>query len=417
MLPIKKILADPAKAEKLLKTKDPSVSLKELLESYTNYTENLTKLEKLKEQLNALSKQIGQKKQQGEDASEIIGQVSKMKQEIKDFQSTTNEHKENYETRIAKLPNFPDEDIKVSPDPEENVCIKTVGEKVKFDFEIKNHLEIAEQNNLIDFARGAKVSGSGFPVYTGLGAEIEWALLNLMLDIHKKNGFKMHLIPHMVNAQTMYGSGQLPKFATQAFRVHDKDFDHYLIPTSEVALNGLYQDEILEEKNLPMQLTAVSPCFRREAGAHGKNERGLIRIHQFNKVELFAFTKPEESEEMFEKIMASAEEVLQTLGLHYRNMLLVTGDTGFCAAKTVDIEVFLPGQNRYYEVSSVSNCRDFQARRSKIRYQNKETGKNEFVHTLNGSGTATARLMVALLENNQNADGTFNIPEALKKYL
>ncbi|MCH9620763.1 MAG: Serine--tRNA ligase [Chlamydiia bacterium] len=417
MLPIKKILKDPAHAEKLLKTKDPSVSLKGLIDSYNSYTENLTKLERLKEQLNSLSKQIGQKKQSGEDASEIILEVSKMKQSIKDFQSITNEHKETYEASIGTLPNFPDEDIKVSLDPEENVCIKTVGKKREFDFKVKNHLEICQEHKLIDFARGAKISGSGFHVYTGLGAEIEWALLNLMIDIHKKNGFEMRLVPHMVTMKTMYGAGQLPKFATQAFRVHDKDFDHYLIPTAEVALNGLYQDEILSEEDLPKKFMSYSPCFRREAGAHGKNERGLIRVHQFNKVELFAFTKPDESDAMFEKFMSSAEEVLETLGLHYRNMLLVTGDMSFGASKTVDIEVFLPGQNRYYEVSSVSNCREFQARRSKIRFLNKDTGKNEFVHTLNGSGVATARLMVALLENNQNADGTFNIPEALKKYL
>jgi seryl-tRNA synthetase len=417
MLPIKKILKDPAAAEKQLKTKDPSVSLTKLIASYTSYTENLTKLEKLKEQLNTLSKQIGQKKQSGEDASEIISEVSKMKNSIKDFQAVTNEHKECYEASISTLPNFPDENIKISLDPEENECIKSFGEKRSFNFEIKNHMEIAEQNKLIDFARGAKISGSGFPVYTGRGAEIEWALLNLMLNIHKKNGFEMRLVPHVVNKQTMYASGQLPKFATQAFRVHDKDFDHYLIPTSEVALNGLYQDEILDESELPKKLVSVSPCFRREAGAHGKNERGLIRVHQFNKVELFAFTKPEDSDDMFEKFLNSAEEVLQTLGLHYRNMLLVTGDMSFGASKTVDIEVFLPGQNRYYEVSSVSNCRDFQARRSKIRFQNKETGKNEFVHTLNGSGVATARLMVAILENFQNADGSFTLPEALQKYL
>lgn len=417
MLPIKKILKDPQAAEKLLKSKDPSISLKELIDSYNDYTENLTKLEKLKESLNTLSKQIGLKKQKGEDASEIILEVSKMKSQIKDFQLVTNEHKESFDAQIAALPNFPNEDIKVSLDPAENICIKTVGEKPVFDFKIKNHLEIASQNNLLDFERGAKISGSGFPVYTGKGAEIEWALLNLMLEIHRKNGFEMRLVPHMVNRQTMYGSGQLPKFATQAFRVHDKDFDHYLIPTSEVALCGLYQDEILQENELPKKITSYSPCFRREAGAHGASERGLIRVHQFNKVELFAFTKPEESESMFQQMCDSAEEVLQTLGLHYRNMLLVTGDMSFGASKTVDIEVFLPGQNRYYEVSSVSNCTDFQARRSKIRYQNIKTGKNEFVHTLNGSGLATARLMVALLENFQNPNGTFNIPDALKKYL
>lgn len=417
MLPIKKILKDPAKIEKLLKSKDPKASVKELVASYETYATGLSKLEKLKESLNTFSKQIGEKKKNKEDASEILDQVSSIKIEIKDLQAVSSEDKQIYEAMIAGLPNVPDEDIKVSMNPEDNVCIKTVGEKRFFDFPIKNHLELGEENKFFDLARGAKISGTGFPVYTGKGAELEWALLNLMIDIHKKNGFEMRLLPHLVSAETMYASGQLPKFADQAFHVHDKDYNHYLIPTAEVALNGLYMDEIFEQSALPKKLVAYTPCFRREAGAHGKNERGLIRVHQFNKIELFAFSTPDQSEEVFNQILASAEEVLQTLGLHYRNMLLVTGDTGFCAAKTVDIEVFLPGQDRYYEVSSVSNCRDFQARRSKTRFKDKESGKNTFVHTLNGSGLATARLMVALLENFQNADGSVTLPEALKKYL
>ncbi len=417
MLSIKKILQDPATIEKLLKTKDPAISLKELIDSYETFAENLLKLEGLKEKLNTLSKEIGEKKQKKEDTSKIIDSVGSLKVEIKDLQALSNDQKLEYEKRLDALPNVPDSRIKVSLDPADNVCIKTVGEKRIFDFPVKNHLQLGEQNKIFDLARGAKISGSGFPVYTGLGAQIEWALINLMIDTHKKNGFEMRMVPHMVNASTMYSSGQLPKFAEQAFRIHDKDFNHYLIPTAEVALNGLYMDEIMNEEELPKKLMSYTPCFRREAGAHGKNERGLIRIHQFNKVELFAFTTPEQSDQMFDAIMASAEEVLQKLNLHYRNMLLVTGDMSFCASKTVDIEVYLPGQERYYEVSSVSNCTDYQARRSKIRYFDKASGKNTFVHTLNGSGTATARLMVALLENNQNADGTFNIPEALKKYL
>jgi seryl-tRNA synthetase len=416
MLPIKKILKDPAGVEKSLRTKDPSISLKELIESYQTFAENLSKLEKLKESLNTLSKQIAVKKQNKEDASDILKEVSSIKIEIKDLTAASSDDKGLYEARIAMLPNLPDEGIKVSLNPDDNVCIKTVGEKRKFDFPIKNHLELGERNKLFDFVRGAKISGSGFPVYTGTGAEIEWALINLMMAIHKKNGFEMTLVPHMVNPETVYGSGQLPKFANQIFRIHDKDYDHYLLPTAEVALNGLYMNEIMDVEQ-PKKLFSYTPCFRREAGAHGKNERGLIRVHQFNKVELFAFAKPEDSDTVFEQLMLSAEEVLQTLGLHYRNMLLVTGDMSFGASKTVDIEVFLPGQDRYYEVSSVSNCRDFQARRSKIRYKDKETGKNTFVHTLNGSGLATARLMVAVLENFQNADGTINIPEALKKYM
>jgi seryl-tRNA synthetase len=417
MLPIKKILKDPILIETQLRTKDPSISLKELINEYHAYTEHLSTFEKLKEKLNTLSKEVGVKKQQKEDCSFLIDQVSDLKVELKEVEEKASFFKDLYEAKLSSLPNLPDPKVKVSLNPEENECIKIVGEKPSFTFPIKNHLEIGEKNNLFDLVRGAKISGSGFPVYTGLGAEIEWALLNLMIDIHKKNGFEMRLLPHMVTPEVMYGSGQLPKFASQLFRIKDKDFDHYLIPTAEVALNGLYSDEIMDIDELPKKLVAYTPCFRREAGAHGKNERGLIRIHQFNKIELFAFTKQEESEEVFQEILSSAEQVLQALGLHYRNMLLVTGDMSFAASKTIDIEVFLPGQNRYYEVSSVSNCTDFQSRRSKIRYKERTTQENTFVHTINGSGLATPRLMVALLENFQNSDGSFTIPLALKKYL
>lgn len=417
MLHIKDILKNPKEIEKKLQTKDPSISLDSLVESYQNYTKDLTKLESLKSSMNALSKQIGQCKAKGEDVAPILEQVSKIKQEMKALSESTAAEKKIYEEQIASLPNLPDEHIKVSLDPEDNVCIKEYKEKPTFSFPVKNHLELGEQNKFFDLKKGAKISGSGFIVYTGKGAELEWALLNLMIDIHKKNGFKMHLLPHIVSKETMYGSGQLPKFADQLFAIKDKDFDHYLIPTAEVALNGLYMDEMMDPESLPKKLMAYTPCFRREAGAHGKNERGLIRVHQFNKIELFAFTKPEQSDEMFNTIVKSAEEVLETLGLHYRNMELVTGDMSFGASKTVDIEVFLPGQDRYYEVSSVSNCKDFQARRSKIRYKDPETKKNTLVHTLNGSGLATARLMVALLENYQQPDGSIAIPEALQKYL
>jgi seryl-tRNA synthetase len=417
MLSIKKILKNPKEIEKKLQTKDETISLSELLESYSRYTEDLTKLERLKESLNLISKSIGDKKQKKEDASLEITKVSHIKEEMKILQESSDEHKSAFEARISVLPNIPDDDILISLDPADNVCIKTVGEKRSFDFPIKNHLELGEQNKFFDLSRGAKISGSGFPVYTGKGAEVEWALMNLMFDIHKKNGFEMRLLPHMVHPEVMYGSGQLPKFANQLFKIHDKDFNHYLIPTAEVALNGLYMDEIMSKEELPKKLVAYTPCFRREAGGHGKNERGLIRVHQFNKIELFAFALPSQSDRVFDQILSSAEEVLQTLGLHYRNMLLCTGDMSFGASRTVDIEVFLPGQDRYYEVSSVSNCRDFQARRSKIRYKDEQTGKNEFVHTLNGSGLATARLMVAILENFQNADGSIDLPYALNKYL
>ena len=303
-----------------------------------------------------------------------------------------------------------------SPQQKDNKCIKTVGEKTDFSFSFKNHLELNEKLHLFDFKTSAKIAGSSWPMYTNLGAQLEWALINYMLDIQRKNGFTQIMPPLLVNQETMLGAAQLPKFETQLFKIHDKDYHLYLIPTAEVTLNGIYLNEILPEEELPKKYVSYTPCFRREAGGAGKQERGLIRTHQFNKVELFSYAHPENSDQIFDEMLSSAEEVLNGLELHYRNMLLVTGDTSFGSAKTVDVEVWLPGQDRYMEVSSVSNCTDFQARRSKIRFR-KGKDKPQFVHTLNGSGVATSRLMVALLENNQQEDGSIKLPKVLHPYL
>ncbi len=351
-----------------------------------------------------------------EDASSLLKDAEVDSEESKRLEQELNDIENIFSYELSSLPNLPNEEIKISYDPQDNVIVKEIGKKRTFDFEYKNHVELNERLNIFDFKRGAKISGSGWPVYRGLGARLEWALLNYMISIHLKNGFEQWIPPILVRPEVVYGSGQLPKFANQQFKITDEDYSLYLIPTAEVPLNGLYMDEIIPEDELPIKYIAYTPCFRREAGAAGSQERGLIRVHQFNKVEMFSFARPEESEQMFQTMMASAEEILQGLGLHYRNALLVTGDMSFAAAKTVDIEVGLPGQNRYYEVSSVSNCSDYQARRSNIRTRNKE-GKLEFVHTLNGSGLATSRLMVALLENNQNQDGSVTIPEVLRPYL
>ena len=408
MLNIKQITKEPKRIEALLKRKDASLSLQALLDAYEAYCKAKTELEEAQSLLNRLSKEIGEKKRQGVEVAPLMQEVSSIKERVHSLSEQEPHLEKAYETLLSELPNLPDEDIAISPDPKDNVCIKTHGTKPHFDFPIKNHVELGE--SLFDFKRGTKLVGSGWPVYTDRGALLEWALINLMIETHLKNGFTFHMVPHVVRPEIMYGSGQLPKFESQLFKLVD---NLYMIPTAEVALNGLYYDEILDV--LPKLLIAYTPCFRREAGSHGKAERGLIRVHQFNKVEMFAFTKPEESDAIFEKMMHSAEEVLEKLELHYRNMLLVTGDMSYAAAKTVDIEVWLPGQDRYYEVSSVSNCRDFQARRSKIRFKG-EKG-NEFVHTLNGSGLATSRLMVALLENNQQPDGSIRLPKALHPYL
>lgn len=416
MLDIKLIRKDPKGIEQKLKTKDPEISLASICEWDKEIRELKTKVETLKAIRNDTSQKIGELKRAGKDASEVMKQVSGFAEEIHqlDHQITALEAK--FHDAMARLPNIPRDEAKISQDPKENVKVKEWGTKPEFSFAFKNHVELNEKLHLFDFKRGAKISGAGWPVYRGMGARLEWALLNYMIEIHLKNGFEQWIPPLLVRPETMFGSGQLPKFETQLFKIKDDDYNLYLIPTSEVSLNGLHADEILDTKELPLKYTAYSPCFRREAGAAGSQERGLIRVHQFNKVEMFCFTKPEQSMQMLESMLASAEEILQGLGIHYRNMLLVTGDMSFGSAYTIDIEAWLPGQNRYYEVSSVSNCTDYQARRSNIRFRG-EDDKLEFVHTLNGSGLATSRLMVALLENNQNPDGSVNIPEVLQQRL
>lgn len=416
MIDIKLIRKDRHAIESKLKTKDPTIDLSQIVELDERIRESKTKVESLKAKRNEASQKIGELKRHGQDASAIMAEVAKHAYEIHAMDHSVNQMEELFNFEMSKLPNIPMDDIKIADSPTENVSIKVVGHKPAFDFPFKNHLELNEILNLFDFKRGAKIAGTGWPVYRGFGARLEWALINYMIGIHIKNGFEQWMPPAVVRREVMYGSGQLPKFDNQQFKIKDDDFNLYLIPTAEIPLNGLHSDEIIPDDSLPLRYIAYTPCFRREAGAAGSQERGLIRMHQFNKVEMFCFTKPEDSMSVFDKMMASAEEILQGLGLHYRNMLLVTGDMSFAAARTVDIEVWLPGQNRYYEVSSVSNCTDYQSRRSNIRFKNSD-GKLEFVHTLNGSGLATSRLMVALLENNQNADGSVNIPAVLQPYL
>lgn len=417
MIDIKLIRKDRHAIEAKLKTKDPSIDLSEIVELDDRIRDNKTKVENLKAKRNESSQKIGELKRKGQDTSEIMTEVARHAEEIHSLDHSITQMEEKFTHELAKLPNIPMDDIKISESPQDNVCIKVVGDRPSFDFPFKNHLELNEKLNLFDFKRGAKIAGTGWPIYRGLGARLEWALINYMIGIHVKNGFEQWMPPAVVRREVMFASGQLPKFDNQQFKIKDDDFHLYLIPTAEISLNSLHLDETLTEEALPLRYTAYTPCFRREAGAAGSQERGLIRTHQFNKVEMFCFTKPEDSMNIFNEMIASAEEVLQGLGLHYRNMLLVTGDMSFAAARTVDIEVWLPGQNRYYEVSSVSNCTDYQARRSNARFKRASDGKLEFLHTLNGSGLATSRLMVALLENNQNADGSVNIPAVLQPYL
>lgn len=417
MLDIRLIRKDKEGIEKKLKNKDPSISLDRVVELDHKIRESKTRVENLKAERNEASQKIGELKRKGQDASELLNKVAGHAQEIHSIDEELMELEKQFLYELACLPNIPLDEVKVSQDPKENVPIKVHGEKPTFDFPFKNHLELNEKLDLFDFKRGAKISGTGWPVYKGWGARLEWALINYMMEIHIKNGFQQWIPPAVVREEIIFGSGQLPKFANQQFKVTDDSFNIFMIPTAEVPLNGLHNDEILPVEDLPLRYFAYTPCFRREAGAAGSQERGLIRMHQFNKVEMFIFCKPEDSPKMFDSMIASAEEILEGLGLHYRHCLLVTGDMSFAGAKTVDVEVWLPGQNRYYEVSSITNCTDYQARRSNIRFRRSREEKPEFVHTLNGSGLATSRLMVALLENNQNSDGSVNIPKVLQNKL
>ena len=413
MIDIKLIRENPQAIEKRLKTKDASISLSSILEMDENLRTHKTQVEELKAKRNSASKTIGEKKRAGEDVSAIMSEVATLGDTIAKHDDEVTKISSALQSALDQLPNLPDENAPISLDPSDNVILYEHGEKRAFDFAPKHHVELGEKLNLFDFEKSAKITGSGWPLYRGHGARLEWALLNFMLDFHIKNGYEMILPPLLAKPETMYGSGQLPKFAHQLYKLED---DLYLNPTSEVMLNGLYLDTILETASLPQKFVAYTPCFRREAGAAGANERGLIRMHQFNKVEMFCFAHPDQSDALFAEMVKSAENILQALNLHYRVVDLVTGDLSFGAARCYDIEVWLPGQNRYCEVSSVSHCRDFQARRSKIRAKSQHD-KPFLIHTLNGSGLATSRLFVAILENFQQPDGSISLPTALQPYL
>lgn len=416
MLDIRQIRKDRASIEAKLQSKVPGTSLTHLCSLDEELRHLKTRVEQLKAERNDISKSIGEKKRLGEQVDDLMKTVTGMAEEIHSTDHRIAEIEIQLREELASLPNLPMDDIRVSQDPHDNVVIKEYGKKPTFPFRPKHHLELNEQLFLFDFKRAAKVSGTGWPAYRGMGARLEWALINYMLDIHIQNGFEMWMPPLLVREETVFGSGQLPKFKNQQFRLGDADFPLYLIPTAEVPLNGMHAGEILPEDILPIKYCAYTPCFRREAGAAGEKERGLIRLHQFNKVEMFIFCKPEESPAMFNLMIASAEKILEGLDLHYRHTLLVTGDMSFAAARTVDVEVWLPGQDRYYEVSSISNCTDYQARRSDTRFRRKKD-KPELIHTLNGSGLATSRLLVALLENHQREDGSVWLPKCLQHYL
>lgn len=378
--------------------------------------ELLTKVEKMKNDQKNVSKQIPMMKKEGKDTSSIMEEMKALSEEIKGLDARVAELETELKDMLLGIPNTPHPESPVGATDEDNVEYKKWGEPTAFDYEPKAHWDLGSDLNILDFERASKIAGARFTVYKGLGARLERALFNFMLDLHTlENDYVEVMTPFMVNRQAMTGTGQLPKFEDDMFNVPAKDF--FLIPTAEVSVTNLYMDEILDETMLPIYHTAFSPCFRKEAGSAGRDTRGLIRQHQFNKVELVKFVKPENSYAELETLLNSAEEVLKRLGLPYRVVQLCTGDIGFSSAKTYDIEVWMPSYGRYLEISSCSNFEDFQARRGNIRYRDQETGKVNFVHTLNGSALAVGRTVAAILENYQQADGSVIIPEALRGYM
>jgi seryl-tRNA synthetase len=406
---------------------DPAVLLGDFRALDQNRRERITEAEQLKARRNKLSEEVARLKKSGQDATAVMEETRALKSQIEEFAAAAEEADRNLSAILVNVPNLPLADVPIGKSEHDNVEIKRWGEVRQFDFATKPHWEIGEQLGILDLERAAKVSGARFAVYWREGAKLERALINLMLDVHtREHGYTEVLPPFMVNSKSLFGTGQLPKFAEDLFRCEDeegfkpgvyRDNDHWLIPTAEVPVTNLYRDEILDDAQLTTSLTAYTPCFRSEAGSYGKDVRGIIRQHQFQKVELVKFTRPEESEAEHEKLTRNAESILERLGLPYRRMLLCTGDMGFTSAKTYDLEVWLPGQQLYREISSCSNFLDFQARRANIRYRPAGQNKTALVHTLNGSGLAIGRTWLAILENYQQADGSVRIPEALIPYM
>ncbi|MGH2269928.1 serine--tRNA ligase [Streptococcus uberis] len=416
MLDLKRIRTDFETVTQKLATRGVSEdSLNHLKELDEKRRQLLVSSEELKAERNLSSAAIAQAKRNKEDASQQIVEMQKMSADIKAIDAELAEIDEKVTEIITVLPNTPHDSVPVGADEDDNVEIRRWGTPREFDFEIKAHWDLGEDLDILDWERGAKVTGARFLFYKNLGARLERALYNFMLDEHAKEGYQEIITPYMVNHDSMFGTGQYPKFKEDTFELKDSNF--VLIPTAEVPLTNYYRGEILDGKDLPINFTAMSPSFRSEAGSAGRDTRGLIRLHQFHKVEMVKFAKPEESYEELEKMTANAENILQKLNLPYRVLALCTGDMGFSAAKTYDLEVWIPAQNTYREISSCSNTEDFQARRAQIRYRDEADGKVKLLHTLNGSGLAVGRTVAAILENYQNEDGSVTIPEVLRPYM
>ena len=420
MLDIKRIKEDPAGVKAGLRAKevDCDKEVDRILELDEQRRQLIFDTESKKAEQNKVSKQIPQLKKAGEDVAPVMQRMAELKQAIADDADKLRDVEAEYHTLMLSLPNLPDPDLKPGG-KENNEPLRYYGQPHHFDFEPKHHVDLCNALGLIDYERGVKLAGSGFWIYKGMGARLEWALLNYFIDTHIADGYELILPPHMLEYACGETAGQFPKFADEVYKIANPTDDrvHYMLPTAEAALASIYRDEILSEADLPRKFISYTPCFRREAGSHRADERGMVRGHQFNKVEMFQYTRPEDSDAAFDELVRKAEDLVKGLGFHFRTVKLAAGDCSASMARTYDIEIQIPSMNGYKEVSSVSNARDYQARRGSIRFRREATGKTEYIHTLNGSGLATSRIFPAMVEQNQLADGSVVVPEVLRKYL
>ncbi len=420
MLDIKLIRENPdkVKAGLIAKEADCSKEIDRIMALDTLRREAIFATENLKAEQNKVTKQIPELKKSGADTTAVFAEMNKLKESIKENDNKLREIEDEYRTLMLSLPNLPDEDLKPGG-KENNEAIRYHGEPHKFDFEPKNHVDLCTGLGLIDYTRGTKLSGSGFWIYRGLGSRLEWALLNYFIDTHIADGYELVLVPHMLGYEAGLTAGQFPKFEEDVYWLQTSEDSQrrFMLPTAETALVSLHRDEILTENELPRKYISYTPCFRREAGSYRSDERGMVRGHQFNKVEMVQYTKPEDSDAAFEELVGKAEALVKGLGFHFRTVKLAAGDCSASMARTYDIEIHIPSMNGYKEVSSVSNAREYQARRGNIRFKRGEGSKTEYVHTLNGSGLATSRILPAVVEQNQRKDGSIVVPEVLRKYL
>ncbi|HBN84081.1 MAG TPA: serine--tRNA ligase [Clostridiales bacterium] len=414
MLDINLIRKEPEKVRQALLKRMDHVSFDELLDWDREYRAILTQAETLKAQRNTVSAMIPRLKKQGEDVTDKLEEMKVIADRIKELDATSAQLSEKIKDFMDGLPNMPADDV-IAGDKEQNVVVRTYGEKPQFDFQPKDHVELVESLNLVDYQRGVKIGGSGFWLYKGKGALLEWALINFFISEHIRDGYEFILPPHILNEECGYTAGQFPKFKDDVFTLDNPDGKmQFILPTAETALASYHRNEVLKEEELPKKYFAYTPCYRKEAGSYRTEERGMIRGHQFNKVEMFQYTRPEDSEKALEELVGKAESLVQKLGLHYRLSKLAAKDVSASMGKTFDIEVWIPSMNQYKEISSASNAYDYQARRGNMRFKRTETKKNELLHTLNASGLATSRLLPAIMEQHQQKDGSVIVPEVLR---